>query len=239
MRSTSYVVNVLGTNNVRAVDAMGTSRWWILAASATSTLDPTVTVGPGTVDIVDVVGTSNRRASGAVGNVIDVMETSSRRVGSGMTCIFSNYRLRIEILVNFMKLELNIFFVGKIVSNLLLHCISWFLWLSNMFISMSWRFQTHSATPWQETSSPKWCSTQAVEERTTTTQRSGERWILRLLHFVIWCLNCDVMLDVWICDIKIVMSFDMWCLNVLMCTEWCRFLCLFWRVSNRKGRQNR
>jgi hypothetical protein len=67
-------------------------------------LDPTVTVGPGTVDIVDVVGTSNRRASDAVGNAVDVVGTSSRRVGSGMTCIFSNYRLRIEILVNFMKL---------------------------------------------------------------------------------------------------------------------------------------
>jgi hypothetical protein len=45
----------------------------------------------------DVVGTSSKRASKAVGN-------TNKRVGSGMTCIFSNYRLRIEILVNFMEL---------------------------------------------------------------------------------------------------------------------------------------
>jgi hypothetical protein len=74
------VAAAVGTGIGRAVDVVGTSsRCWILA-TATSTLDSTLTAGFWTMDAVDTVG------------------TSSRRVRSGMISIFSNYRLRITFL---------------------------------------------------------------------------------------------------------------------------------------------
>jgi hypothetical protein len=56
-----------------------------------------------------------------------------------------------------------------------------------MFVSMSWRFWTHSTTPQLDKSSPEWCSTQAVEGQSTTTRRSDERGILGLLFFQYLC----------------------------------------------------
>jgi hypothetical protein len=79
----------------RVIDAVGTSsRCWILAVAA-STLDTTLTAGSGIMDDANVVGTSSRRPVGAVGNAVYAVGTSSRRVRSGMICIFSNYRLSI------------------------------------------------------------------------------------------------------------------------------------------------
>jgi L-asparaginase/Glu-tRNA(Gln) amidotransferase subunit D len=81
----------------RAIDAMGTSsRCWILAATA-STLHTSLAPGSGTVDTANAMGTSRRRPADAMGNAVDAVRTSSRRVRSGMICIFSNYRLRIKI----------------------------------------------------------------------------------------------------------------------------------------------
>jgi hypothetical protein len=75
----------MGIGIGRAVDAVGTSsRCWILATTA-STLD--TSLAPGS-EILD--------AANAVGNAVDVVRASSRRVRSGMICIFSNYRLRIK-----------------------------------------------------------------------------------------------------------------------------------------------
>jgi hypothetical protein len=64
----------------RAVDAVGTSsRCWILAAT-TSTLHTSLTPGSGTMDAANVVGTSSRRPADAVGNAVNAMWTSGRRV---------------------------------------------------------------------------------------------------------------------------------------------------------------
>jgi hypothetical protein len=78
-QATSYVATVVGIGIERAVDAVGISyRWWILATAA-STLDSTLTAGTGTIDTAATMGTSNRRAIDAVGNVTDVVGTSSIR----------------------------------------------------------------------------------------------------------------------------------------------------------------
>jgi hypothetical protein len=95
----------MGIGIGRAVDAVGTSYWWILAAAVTSTLDSTLVAKSGTMDIAAAVGTSNRRAIDAVGNIVDVVGTS---VGLGMICIFNNYRLRIKIFVNIMHTTKNL-----------------------------------------------------------------------------------------------------------------------------------
>jgi hypothetical protein len=65
-------------------------------AVTASTLDTSLAPESGTMDIVNVMGTSSRRPADAMGNAIDVVRTSGRRVRSGMICIFSNYRLRIK-----------------------------------------------------------------------------------------------------------------------------------------------
>jgi uncharacterized membrane protein YbhN (UPF0104 family) len=79
------VTATVGTGIGRVVNAVGTSsRCWILAA-ATSTLDSTIAAGFRTMDAANAVG------------------TSSRRVRSGMICIFSNYRVRIKNFVNIMQ----------------------------------------------------------------------------------------------------------------------------------------
>jgi hypothetical protein len=94
----------MGTGIGRAVDVVGTSsRCWILAATA-MTLDFTLAAGSMTMGAVDVVGTFSRRVIDAVGNAANAVGTSSRRVKSGMICIFSNYRLRIKKIVNIMQL---------------------------------------------------------------------------------------------------------------------------------------
>jgi hypothetical protein len=86
----------MGTGIGRAVDAVGTSsRCWILATTA-STLHTSLASGSGTMDATNVVRTSSRRPNDAMGNVVDAVQTSGRRVRSGMICIFSNYRLRIK-----------------------------------------------------------------------------------------------------------------------------------------------
>jgi hypothetical protein len=93
----------VGTSIGRAIDAVGTfSRYWILVVAA-STLDSTLPAGFGAMDTADIVGTSSRRATDAVGNVADVVGISSRRVRSGMISIFINYRVRITFFVNIMQ----------------------------------------------------------------------------------------------------------------------------------------
>jgi hypothetical protein len=88
----------MGTGIGRVIDAMGTSfRCWILAATVL-TLDTTLTAGSRIMDAANAVGTSSRRPTDVMGNVVDVAGTSSRRVRSCMICIFSNYRLRIIFL---------------------------------------------------------------------------------------------------------------------------------------------
>jgi hypothetical protein len=73
------VAVAMGTGIRRVVDAMGASyRWWILAAAA-SILDSTLATGSGTMDAATALGTSSRRAIDAVGNVADVVRTSSSR----------------------------------------------------------------------------------------------------------------------------------------------------------------
>jgi hypothetical protein len=90
------MVAVVGIGIERAIDAVGTSsRCWILAATA-STLDTSLTPGSGTMDATNAMGTSSRKPADAVGNVVDVVRTSGRRVRSGMICIFRNYRFRIK-----------------------------------------------------------------------------------------------------------------------------------------------
>jgi hypothetical protein len=87
---------VVGTGIRRAIDAVGTSsRCWILATTAL-TLHTSLTPGSGTMDAANAMGTSSRRPADAVGNAVDAVRTSDRRVRSGMICIFSNYRLRIK-----------------------------------------------------------------------------------------------------------------------------------------------
>jgi hypothetical protein len=86
----------VGTSIGRAVDAVGTSsRCWILAATA-STLHISHVPGSGTMEAANAMGTSSRRPTDVVGNAIDAVRNSGRRVRSGMICIFSNYRLRIK-----------------------------------------------------------------------------------------------------------------------------------------------
>jgi hypothetical protein len=78
------------------VAAVGTSsRCWILTTTA-STLNTSLALGSGIMDVANAVGTSSRRPADAMGNAIDVVQTSGRRVRSGMICIFNNYRLRIK-----------------------------------------------------------------------------------------------------------------------------------------------
>jgi hypothetical protein len=79
----------MGTGIGRVVDAIGASyRWWILAAAA-STLDSTLAAESGTMDAAIALGTSSRRAVDAMGNVVDVVRTSSsRRARSGMISVF-------------------------------------------------------------------------------------------------------------------------------------------------------
>jgi hypothetical protein len=84
---------VVGTGIGRVVDVVGTSsRCWILAVTA-STLDTSLAPRSRIMDAANAMGTSSRRPADAVGNAIDVVRTSDRRVRSGMICIFSNYRL--------------------------------------------------------------------------------------------------------------------------------------------------
>jgi hypothetical protein len=86
----------MGTSIGRAIDVVGTSsRCWILPASAL-TLHTNLAPGFGTMDAANAVGTSSRRPTDAMGNVVDAVRTSGKRVKSGMICIFSNYRLRIK-----------------------------------------------------------------------------------------------------------------------------------------------
>jgi hypothetical protein len=86
----------MGTGIRRAIDVVGTSsRCWILAATA-STLHTSLAPRSGTMDAANAMGTSSRRPTIAVGNAVDAVQTSGRRVRSGMICIFSNYRLRIK-----------------------------------------------------------------------------------------------------------------------------------------------
>jgi hypothetical protein len=86
----------VGTSIGRAVNAVGTSSMcWILAAT-TSTLHTSFAPGSETMDVTNAMGTSSRRPADAVGNAVDAVRTSDRRVRSGMICIFSNYRLRIK-----------------------------------------------------------------------------------------------------------------------------------------------
>jgi hypothetical protein len=93
-RATSCMATTMGTGIGRAVDAVGTSsRCWILAAT-TSTLHTSLAPGSGIMDAANVVGTSSRRPTDAMGNAVDVVRPSGRRVRLGMICIFNNYRLR-------------------------------------------------------------------------------------------------------------------------------------------------
>jgi hypothetical protein len=90
------MVATMGTGIRRAIDVVGTSsRCWILAATA-STLHTSLKPGSETMDAANAVGTSSRRPIDAMGNAVDVVRTSGRRIRSGMICIFSNYRLRIK-----------------------------------------------------------------------------------------------------------------------------------------------
>jgi hypothetical protein len=95
-RATSYMAAAVGTGIGRAVDAVGTSsRCWILTATA-STLHTSLAPRSRTMDAANAVGTSSRRPADAVGNAVDAMQASGRRVKSGMICIFRNYRNRIK-----------------------------------------------------------------------------------------------------------------------------------------------
>jgi hypothetical protein len=78
----------MGTGIGRAVNAVGTSsRCWILAAT-TSTLDTSLAPESGTLDAANAVGTSSRRPADAVGNAVDAVRTSGRRVRSGVVYDF-------------------------------------------------------------------------------------------------------------------------------------------------------
>jgi hypothetical protein len=97
------VAATMGIGIRRAVDAVGaSSRCWTLVV-ATSTLDTTLAAGSRTMDVANAMGTSSRRPADAVGNAVDAMGTSSRRVMPGMICIFNNYRLRIIFFFNIMQ----------------------------------------------------------------------------------------------------------------------------------------
>jgi hypothetical protein len=83
-RATSYMAAAMGTDIERVIDAMGTSsRCWILAATS-STLHTNLAPGSGTMDAANALGTSSRRPADAVGNAVDAVRTSARRVRSSM-----------------------------------------------------------------------------------------------------------------------------------------------------------
>jgi hypothetical protein len=97
---------------------------------------------------------------------------------------------------------------------------------------MSWRFWTHSIMPQREKSSPKWCSTQAVEERSTMTQQSDERCILGLVMFGYW--RVMVVLDWYLCCLMC------WIVIYCICVYCCLYIVhLVGRLPSRGGRQNR
>jgi hypothetical protein len=78
------MVAAVGTGIGRAIDAVGTSsKCWILAAT-TSTLHTSLALGSGTMDAANAVETSSKRPTDVVGNVVDAVRTSGRRVRSGM-----------------------------------------------------------------------------------------------------------------------------------------------------------
>jgi hypothetical protein len=96
----SYMAAAMGTSIGRVVDAVGTSSMcWILAATV-STLHTSLAPGSGTMDVANAMGTSSKRPTDVMGNGIDAVRTSGRRVMSGMICIFSNYRFRIKIIIS-------------------------------------------------------------------------------------------------------------------------------------------
>jgi hypothetical protein len=84
------MADVVGTCNWRAIDAMGTSKLWILVAS---TLDSTLAAGPRQLDAIDAVGTSSWRASDAVGNanVVGAVAATSALASSGMSTHFNQF----------------------------------------------------------------------------------------------------------------------------------------------------
>jgi hypothetical protein len=94
------------------------------------------------------------------------------RSGSWLGCQYETNHSRLHYRKSSFILELN--------------CFSWFLWWSNTFISISRRLWTHSMMPRWETSSPKRCSTQAVEERMKTTWWSDG--LVSLLSYVVACI---------------------------------------------------
>jgi hypothetical protein len=78
------MVAAVGSGIGRAIDAVGTSsKCWILAAT-TSTLHTSLAPGSGTMDAANAVETSSKRPTDVVGNVVDAVRTSGRRVRSGM-----------------------------------------------------------------------------------------------------------------------------------------------------------
>jgi hypothetical protein len=82
------VAVAMGTGIGTVVDAVGTSyRWWILAVAALTL--STLAAGSKTMDAATALGTSSRRVVDAVGNIVDVVRTSSSlRVRSGMMSVF-------------------------------------------------------------------------------------------------------------------------------------------------------
>jgi hypothetical protein len=89
------VAAAVGIGIGRVIDVVRTSsRCWILATAA-STLDTTLSARSGTMDADNAIRTSSRWPANAMGNAVDLVGTSSRRLKLGMICIFSNYRLRI------------------------------------------------------------------------------------------------------------------------------------------------
>jgi hypothetical protein len=93
--TTSYRAGAMGTCIWRAADVVGTSRWWILAASI---VDSTLAVGPEHLDAFDAVGicswwiadametSSNWRADVTMG-VVGGTPVTSALVSSGMSPI--------------------------------------------------------------------------------------------------------------------------------------------------------
>jgi hypothetical protein len=84
VNTTSYMADVVGTCSWRVADAMGTFRWWILAAS---TVDSTLTVGLEHLDAIDALGISNWRFTDAVGT-----SSSWRAVGTS-----SSWRVNVAV----------------------------------------------------------------------------------------------------------------------------------------------
>jgi hypothetical protein len=95
------MADVVGTCNWRAIDAMGTSKLWILVAS---TLDSTLAAGPRQLDAIDAVGTSSWRVANAVGtsswrasdavgnaNVVGAIAATSALASSGMSTHFNQF----------------------------------------------------------------------------------------------------------------------------------------------------